>query len=667
VGEGTLDVAAGTTGVVVTDSGTSCVTLGGTVAQVNALLAGNLGATATYTNTSDTPSVSTTLMLAVDDLGNTGSGGSLTAADTATINITDVNDAPTATITPPSYSANEQVALTLHGTGLSISDLDDLGTNVEVTLSVGEGTLDVAAGTTGVGVANSGTDSVTLTGTVAEINALLAGNLGATATYTNTSDTPSASTTLTLTVDDLGNTGSGGALTANDTATINIVSSNDAPVTSDDHYTVDEDTTLSESAATGVLANDSDIEGHVPLMAQVVNGTQHGTLTLNTDGSLSYTPNENFVGTDQFTYQATDTSGGASQATVTIEVLPHNDAPVANAQAYQTTTNEPLNVTAVDGVLANDTDVEGSTLSSELVSGPAHGTLVLKADGSFQYIPTAGFFGDDSFEYRASDGELQSDVCRVSIHVEGQPYEPPEKEPPSEESSDPLEETSDSNEQETRSESEQQESANQDLPLPVAPQERGFEQSSNGPARTSDGVAAIKGEANENAALTPIALNVGTFNDGAGDTGELMRRLSDGNGYDDALRVASDSTEPSNSGWNGQNDAFFAFAGSKFNRALDDLEESLANQDFQFRVIVGAVTGVTTAFTVGYVLWALKGGYLLASLLSSLPAWATFDPLPILDNFDEPLQEGRRREDCETLESILQNNSPATGVGDGGV
>ena len=189
------------------------MTLTGTVAQINALLAGNLGATADYIISSDAPPASDTLTLSVDDGGNTGSGGALTASDTATINIAATNDAPSATITPATYAATEQTTLTLAGSGLSIGDVDAGGASVTTTLSVVSGTLNVTAGTTGVAVAGSGSNSVTLTGTVAQINSLLAGNLGATADYIISSDTPPASDTLTLSVDDGGNTGSGGALT----------------------------------------------------------------------------------------------------------------------------------------------------------------------------------------------------------------------------------------------------------------------------------------------------------------------------------------------------------------------------------------------------------------------------------------------------------------------
>ena len=206
------------------------MTVTGTAAQINALLNTDGTSTVSYSDNTDTPSASTTLTLTVNDNGNTG-GGALIGSDTATINITAVDDAPVATITPTSYGPmNEQTSLTLHGTGLSISDVDAGSGSLTVTLSVTEGTLNVTGGSTGAGVSASGSSLVTITGTQTQINNLLTGNGGATVTYLDNTDTPSATVTLTLTVNDNGNTGTGGPLIGSDTATINITAVNDAPV-----------------------------------------------------------------------------------------------------------------------------------------------------------------------------------------------------------------------------------------------------------------------------------------------------------------------------------------------------------------------------------------------------------------------------------------------------
>ena len=149
VTEGTLNVAAGTSGASVSGSGSSSVTITGTVAQVNALLNTNGTSSVSYVDNTDTPSASSTLTLTVHDNGNTGTGGDLVSVATSTINITAVNDAPVATITPASYANTEQVALNLKNNGLSISDVDAGSGSMSVTLAVTEGTLNVAAGSSG--------------------------------------------------------------------------------------------------------------------------------------------------------------------------------------------------------------------------------------------------------------------------------------------------------------------------------------------------------------------------------------------------------------------------------------------------------------------------------------------------------------------------------------
>ena len=93
---------------------------------------------------------------------------------------------------------------------------------------------------------------------------------------------------------------------------------------------------------------------------------------------------------------------------MTIDVCPVNDAPTSADDAFSLDEGTTLTVDAAAGVLANDSDIDGDTLSASVVSGPANGTLTLNADGSFSYTPNASFSGTDSFIYQASDGSLQT-------------------------------------------------------------------------------------------------------------------------------------------------------------------------------------------------------------------------------------------------------------------
>ena len=208
----------------------------------------------------------------------------------------------------------------------------------------------------------------------------------------------------------------GEAHSAVTTVTITVVSINDAPAAADDSYTVDEDDTLSIDSDSGVLANDADADGD-DLTANVVSSPSHGTLSLSADGSFTYVPNTGYSGTDSFTYEANDGASDSSQATVTIAVVDVNHAPAGVDDTYSMDEDTVLAVDAIFGVLGNDTDTDGDTLTATLVDLPAHGDITLNSDGSFTYTPEIDFAGSDSFTYAVSDGFSDSDLATVSLSV----------------------------------------------------------------------------------------------------------------------------------------------------------------------------------------------------------------------------------------------------------
>jgi VCBS repeat-containing protein len=206
----------------------------------------------------------------------------------------------------------------------------------------------------------------------------------------------------------------GGSDSSVATVTVTVTPVPDVPVAAPDSFTTPEDTALIVDAP-GVLGNDSDPEGG--MSAVKVTDPVHGTLTLSADGSFTYTPAANFNGVDSFTYKVNDGTADSSVVTATITVTAVNDAPVAANDAYTTTQGLPLAVSG-PGVLANDTDAEGSALTAAKASDPANGSVGLNADGSFLYTPELGFSGTDSFTYTASDGTAQSDTATVTVTVE---------------------------------------------------------------------------------------------------------------------------------------------------------------------------------------------------------------------------------------------------------
>src|SRR5207302_1545755 len=131
-----------------------------------------------------------------------------------------------------------------------------------------------------------------------------------------------------------------------------------------DAYSTAEDTAISV-AAPGVLGNDTDVDGD-SLTAVLVAGPAHGSLTLNANGSFSYTPAANYNGSDSFTYKANDGSADSTVATVSFTILSLHDAlPIFN-DAYSTAEDTAISV-AAPGVLGNDTDVDGDALTAVLV------------------------------------------------------------------------------------------------------------------------------------------------------------------------------------------------------------------------------------------------------------------------------------------------------------
>ncbi|WP_043852773.1 tandem-95 repeat protein [Vibrio parahaemolyticus] len=174
-----------------------------------------------------------------------------------------------------------------------------------------------------------------------------------------------------------------------------------------DKATVVEDT----STVIKVLGNDT-FEGDGKVVSlDTNNGPANGTVSVNPDGSVTYTPNDNYHGTDSFTYIVT--SGGVSESTtVSVDVTPVNDAPVAKDDIA--TTQEDTAVT-ID-VLPNDSDVDGDKLSIESASVPKEQGTVEVVNGKLVFTPAENFNGDAEITYTVTDGQL-TDEAKVTVTV----------------------------------------------------------------------------------------------------------------------------------------------------------------------------------------------------------------------------------------------------------
>ncbi|HCH4467310.1 TPA: tandem-95 repeat protein [Vibrio parahaemolyticus] len=174
-----------------------------------------------------------------------------------------------------------------------------------------------------------------------------------------------------------------------------------------DKATVVEDT----STVIKVLGNDT-FEGDGKVVSlDTNNGPANGTVSVNPDGSVTYTPNDNYQGTDSFTYIVT--SGGVSESTtVSVDVTPVNDAPVAKDDTAITDEDTPVTI----DVLPNDNGIDGDKLSIQSASVPEAQGKVEIVDGKLVFTPAENFNGDAEITYTVTDGEL-TDAAKVTVTV----------------------------------------------------------------------------------------------------------------------------------------------------------------------------------------------------------------------------------------------------------
>ncbi len=225
------------------------------------------------------------------------------------------------------------------------------------------------------------------------------------------------------------------------TATISVAAGpppNTPPVATDDAFAGAHDAALIVDAANGLLANDSDADGDTLTVTQingvaVTNGETvalaNGDLTINADGSFTFTPDAGFSGDQSFAYTLSDGAGGTSIANTVLTIAaPANTAPIAANDAYAVDTDDVLVVNPATGLLANDSDADGDTLSVTQINGVsvangetvalANGDLTINTDGSFTFTPDAGFEGDQSFAYTVSDGVGGTATATSTVTVE---------------------------------------------------------------------------------------------------------------------------------------------------------------------------------------------------------------------------------------------------------
>ncbi|NQZ07199.1 MAG: tandem-95 repeat protein, partial [Algicola sp.] len=216
----------------------------------------------------------------------------------------------------------------------------------------------------------------------------------------------------------------GTGATADSVVLITINGGNFFPVAANDRYTLNEDETFNSTISTNnpsILSNDFDLDtaDTLTLVTQLEQATSHGILNLAPDGTFTYQPNAGYYGIDSFKYRISDPQGALAEAAVILTIVKKNNPPFAVLDIYRPSEDTTFNVSAIRGVLANDSDpdFDPKFVTTTPVEAPIHGQLTLSADGSFSYIPEANFFGTDSFRYEVKDDSGLSAIGTVRLTV----------------------------------------------------------------------------------------------------------------------------------------------------------------------------------------------------------------------------------------------------------
>jgi VCBS repeat-containing protein len=369
----------------------------------------------------------------------------------------------------------------------------------------------------------------------------------------------------------------------------------------------------------------------------LISGNTDGSFELaNANGQIvvanAESVNHESISTYTLTVTVSDGTQTSAAETVTINVLDVNDRPIAVGEQFVTEQLQGILVSA-PGLLVNDFDEDGDSLSAVLVSGPSHGSLTLNPDGSFNYFPNENFFGTDSFTYQTDDGSAESNFATVQIVVTplapsgGDTTAPVTPTPtptqpanPDTAAPEPTEAT----------------------PVPaVAPVIAGPPKSgTNTPTTDSQSADSI---ASEPTAAESRSLLGQIFDTEADSNARNRNRLGFANvGSPREIQQVSAVSFWSRHALPETILPLMQFSGN------DSAEPTTPDSVQEFLVGTTAIT--STTLSVGYVIWLLRGGSLVASLMSTLPAWSEFDPLAVLEevNLDE---------DTESLLDIATGDS----------
>jgi len=442
--------------------------------------------------------------------------------------------------------------------------------------------------------------------------------------------------------------------------TVNLSDLNERPTLGASHFHIPEWSAV--GTAVGVVSA-SDVDAGDFLTYSFVSGNTGGRFVIDpATGQISVANATNFTFESRSSYtisvRVQDAGDLTQTSDITLVIDNVNVAPVAIDDRYILPESTTLKTTVMTGVLANDSDVDPSSITAVLVQGPRLGTLTFRADGTFTYVPDSRYFGRDSFTYQATDGLESSGIVTVTLEVEliapgggglGR-------------SSDS--ETDDSSETDSGGGSGSGDNdSDRNSGAAISPLGTGTGTGAAGGSSNARSSGSPEGET-EVALLPTLGAELIEDIPEAGQASDLLKSLSQGSRKQKAgvrdraihtlspvLRALLPDPIHKLSASILENHVMWNQLDSIRNQLHEQGQASVGVEDF----VVGTTTAVTGGLTVGYVIWLIRGGSLLATMVSVVPSWMSFDPLPVMERFEEDLRE----EDQESLASIVAGSAGA--------
>ena len=441
-------------------------------------------------------------------------------------------------------------------------------------------------------------------------------------------------------------------LTDSATVVVNVSNVNEGPTT-----TGLADVFVNEDSADVVIdltAAFSDVETPSAALSYSIVGNSNSTLFSGTPivgGNLTLKFAANANGNAFVTVRATDPQGLFVTTAFNVVVAPVADAPTSAADSY-VVLGDQLSVPSAGGVLANDSDPDGDAISALLVSGPANGSLVLLSNGGFTYTPDDEFTGIDTFVYEPFDGTSTGPQRTVVLNVTRIIAPPP---PPS---SEGAAESSEASEAESTSEGDAEQTAETTVEAPLSATASASAESSTQAAEAESSPESTSSDEDaeeEIAAAYTATESAEDFFGGGAERLELRDATSVsvktlGAVTSDGVSPDSDNRFRDSLRFDGEDLSYLV--STEFIQELEQVEDSFEFDGTVPEWATGTAVATTASISVGYIMWMLRGGYVLASVLSTMPVWQNIDPLPVLAALDAADDD-----DDDSLESMIDRAS----------